>query len=37
MANELNKTKVEIFGERYRAVVQPDAPMRAPKNERLRV
>jgi dimethylglycine dehydrogenase len=30
------KLEVEIYGERCRATVQPDAPLWDPKNERLR-
>jgi len=31
-----NRVEVEIFGERFAAIVQPDAPLWDPKNERLR-
>jgi len=36
MANEPNTAKVVVIGARYRVLVQPDAPMWDPKNERLR-
>jgi dimethylglycine dehydrogenase len=36
MANEPKKAKVVVIGARCRALLQPDAPMWDPKNERLR-
>jgi dimethylglycine dehydrogenase len=36
LAEPGTRLEVEIFGERYPATVQPDQPLRDPKNERLR-
>ncbi len=36
LANEGNELEVEIYGERRKATIQPDAPMWDPENERLR-
>ncbi|MFQ3348931.1 MAG: dimethylglycine dehydrogenase [Paracoccaceae bacterium] len=36
LAVEATEIEVEIFGTRHKAIVQPDAPMWDPMNERIR-